>query len=266
VLLDGPHLIAEALDSGIPLDVVVCADAAADDTCALVERAASAGARAVRVPSQVLAAMSPVTQPSGIVAAGRAGPVPLARVFGSGSDLVLLVQGVQDPGNLGAIIRTAEACGATGLIAGAGTADPFGWKALRGSMGSAFRLPIAADHLMTAIAAARASGLRVIATVPRGGTSLPKCDLRQPCAIVIGGEGSGLPDQVLETADDRLTIPMRAPVESLNVAVAAGLVLYEARRQRDESAPRRTQRTAAPRNRPNTRSAPLTAEHAENAE
>jgi TrmH family RNA methyltransferase len=113
------------------------------------------------------------------------------------------------------------------------SADPFGWKALRGAMGSTFRLPVAPHQdLDHAIDAARAAGIRVYATVPRGGTTLAAADLRRPCAVLLGGEGPGLPGALVGRADERLSIPMRGPVESLNVATAAALIVYEAARQR----------------------------------
>src|SRR5205823_9329 len=118
------------------------------------------------------------------------------------------------------------------MIAGH-SANPFGWKALRGSMGSALRLPIAV-HALTedGIQEARQHGCRIVATVPTGGRSLFEVDWRGPVAILIGGEGSGLPTSVVAAADLAITIPMKAPVESLNAAVAAALVVYEARQQR----------------------------------
>jgi TrmH family RNA methyltransferase len=112
------------------------------------------------------------------------------------------------------------------------SADPFGWKALRGAMGSTFRLPLVREPLDLALETARAARTRVVATIPRGGTPLPECDLRGPVAILLGGEGAGLPAAWLDAADGRLTIPMRGKVESLNVAIAAALILYEASRQR----------------------------------
>jgi TrmH family RNA methyltransferase len=140
---------------------------------------------------------------------------------------------VQDPGNLGAVARAAEAAGATGVFVCGRSADPFGWKALRGSMGSAFRLPIvscpAADE---AVAAVRARGLRVLALTARDGASLYDMDLRGPSALLVGGEGAGLSDDIAALTDARVSIPMRPPVESLNVAVAAAVALYEAARQR----------------------------------
>ncbi|HEV3484567.1 MAG TPA: TrmH family RNA methyltransferase, partial [Vicinamibacterales bacterium] len=100
-------------------------------------------------------------------------------------------------------------------------------------MGSTLRVPIATRQpLGVTIDQARRRRLRVLATVPRGGTPLPHADLRSPCVILLGGEGGGLPPEIVDEADDRLTIPMRAGIESLNVAVAAAIVLYEASRQR----------------------------------
>jgi TrmH family RNA methyltransferase len=130
-------------------------------------------------------------------------------------------------------VRVSEAGGATGVIASGATADPFGWKALRGSMGSALRLPIV---LMTspadAIAEVRRNGCRAIAAVPRGGRSLYEIDWTGPLAALIGGEGQGLAAAIVDAADERVTIPMSPPVESLNAAATAGLIVYEARRQR----------------------------------
>ncbi len=236
-LLDGAHLVQEALRSEVPIDLVAIADrVTARDGSAIVEDARRAGARVVQVPDHVLAAMSPVRQPSGIVAIARCRAATLAQVLDGATPLVLVLAGVQDAGNVGAIIRAAEACGATGIICSDGTADPFGWKALRGAMGSSFRMPIAVDHGVSAIVAeARTRGVAVVATTPRDGTPLGSFDLRRPVAIVLGAEGAGLPSDVTASADALLTIPMRAPVESLNVSVAAALILFEASRQREQS-------------------------------
>lgn len=231
VLLDGDHLLEEALASRIPIEIVAVEDRLASG--ALASRCEAAGVRVIAVSAPVLAAISPVREPSGIVAIARCAAAPMERVFTGSLPLVVIAAEVQDPGNVGAIVRAAEACGATGIVCGPGSADPFGWKALRGSMGSAFRVPIAVRQpVAAAMTAARAAGLRTAAAIPTGGTPLPACDLRRPIAIVFGGEGSGLPEALVRAADDRITIPMRAPVESINVATAAAIVLYEAARQR----------------------------------
>ena len=145
ILLDGEHLVEEALASGITLETVAFVDSAVDAfSDGLVDRLARAGAEVVRVPAQVMAALSPVRQPSGIVALARVKSSSLDDALAQAPQLVLLLNGIQDAGNVGAIVRAADGCGATGVIAADGTADPFGWKALRGAMGSTFRLPIAA--------------------------------------------------------------------------------------------------------------------------
>ena len=129
-----------------------------------------AGVKIVVVTDAVLDAISPVNTPSGIVGIARRPDARLEDFFKKEPQLIAMLHDVQDPGNVGAVVRAAEGCGATGVICSDGTADPFGWKALRGAMGSAFRLPVAARQpLAEAIAMARAKGLRVFATTDAGG-------------------------------------------------------------------------------------------------
>ena len=233
LLLDGAHLLDEALSAAVPVDIVAVESGARAEIMAVATRAAASGARVVAVTASVLAAMTPVRQPSGIVAIARRIERSLADALAAAPQMVLMLDEVQDPGNVGAIVRAAEACGATGVVAGPGTADPLGWKALRGSMGSVFRVPVAVrQSLPEAVHAARGQGIHVLAAVPRDGIALPDCDLRGPLAVLLGGEGAGLPADLIALAAARLTIPMRPPVESLNVATAAALIAYEAQRQR----------------------------------
>ena len=236
-LLDGPHLLDEALRSETVVELVAIADDADAEAQALVDESARRGVRVIAITPGVLAAISPVTHPSGVVA--------IAHLHGRGADdvlraghpaLVLVLSGVQDAGNVGAIVRAAEGGGATGIICTEGTADPFGWKALRGGMGSTLRLPIAVRQPVAGIlASARAMGLAIVATVPRDGTLMTCCDLRQPIAVLLGAEGPGLDEAVTRAADVRLTIPMHGPIESLNVAITAALICFEAARQREAS-------------------------------
>jgi TrmH family RNA methyltransferase len=247
VLLDGEHLVHEALACDIAVEVAAIGEKALANGRSPLARIArdvkKRGGRVVAVTDQVLAAMSPVQHPSGVVAIGRARPADLPVVFSAAAHLplVLIVAGVQDPGNVGAIVRTAAAFDASGVVAIDGTANPFGWKALRGAMGGTFRVPVSARaHLPEVIAAARDADVRLVAAVPRGGTPLPDRDLRGPTAIVLGAEGSGVDPDTVRAVGDTVTIPMGATaarpgagqVESLNVAVAAAVILYEAMRQR----------------------------------
>ena len=236
-LLDGPHLLHEALRSDASVELVAIADDADADARAVADESTRRGARVVGISSQVLAAMSPVTRPSGVVAIAHLRARQADEVLRAVRPaLVLVLSGVQDAGNVGAIIRAAEGGGATGVICTEGTADPFGWKALRGGMGSTFRLPIAVRQpIAAALGLARAAGLAVIATVPRDGTPMSRCDLRQPAAVLLGAEGAGLEEATARDADVRLTIPMHGPVESLNVAITAALICFEAARQREGS-------------------------------
>lgn len=199
----------------------------------MVERLQSAGAEVITAAAPVMDAISPVRSPSSIVALAARPRPDVSRLFAREPPLVVIADTVQDPGNVGALVRVAEAAGATGVIMAGGCADPFGWKALRGSMGSAVRLPLAVcPRVDAAIEAARRHRCRILATTPRAGRSLFEMDLRGPTAVLIGSEGAGLPRRLVDSADAPLTIPMQAPVESLNAAVTAALVVYEARRQR----------------------------------
>jgi TrmH family RNA methyltransferase len=235
VLLDGLHLLSDALAARLSVTAAAAPEAFWDSPIGapLARALAASGALLYAASPAVLEAASPVKAPTGIVAVARWQPAAVSRVFETQPALVVGAVHVQDPGNVGAIVRAAEAAGATGVVVTAGSADPYGWKALRGSMGSAFRLPVAAgvrtDDLCRA---ARDRGVQVVATSPAGGRALLDVDLTCPVLVLVGGEGAGLPDGVQASADELVRIPMRPPVESLNVAVAAGVILYEAYRQR----------------------------------
>ena len=145
---------------------------------------------------------------------------------------LLAIAGVQDPGNLGTILRSAEAFGAGGVLLGEGTVSPFNSKVVRASAGSVFRLPITKTKLLEMLPQLRAHGLRLIATSSHKGTPLPAATLTGPLAIFIGSEGAGLSRDVLAGMDEVVAIPHTPRVESLNAGVAASIVLYEAARQR----------------------------------
>jgi TrmH family RNA methyltransferase len=237
LLLDGAHLVSDAIGAGIKLRHVLVAAAAAEsaELRPLLDSLARNHVEIAVASPPVMAAVSPVRSASPIVAVAER-PAAAAQVFGRQPSLVVIACDVQDPGNLGAIARVTEAAGASGLIAAGRSADPFGWKALRGSMGSALRLPIAVERDPNeAVDGARRHGCRVVATVPRAGHGLFDVNLKGAIAVLIGSEGPGLSDALGNAADERITVPMRPPVESLNVAVTAALVLYEAHRQRTRS-------------------------------
>ena len=231
LLLDGPHLIEDALAAGVPvLEAATTGDA--QEVSALAERLRKRAVPVSTVTAAVMRALSPVRSSSPIVAIAEARRAPGSRLY-RGTPLIVIAVDVQDPGNIGAIIRVAEAGGATGVVCAGACADPFGWKALRGSMGSALRLPVLLhEDSGRAIDEARGHGCRIVAAVPRDGVPIFEVDLRGPSAIVVGGEGSGLSSSNLAAADQLVAIPMEAGVESLNVAVSAAVIIYEAHRQR----------------------------------
>ena len=234
LLLDGAHLVTDALAAGWHLEhVILAADREDDQELApLAAQAEGAGTEVALGSAPVMAAVSPVRSPSPIVAIAQR-PRLSRPMYRTPRPLVIIACEVQEPGNLGAMIRVAEGAGATGFVAAGQSADPFGWKALRGSMGSALRLPVSVQaDVPGAVEEARRHGCRIFATVPRGGTLLFKADLTGGTALLIGSEGRGLDHSLEAAADERLTIPMAPPVESLNAAIAVALVVYEARRQR----------------------------------
>lgn len=235
MLLDGVHLVGDAMAAGLRLREAAVTATAEEraEVAALVAALGRARVQVATVTTAVMDALSPVRSSSAIVALADRPSTDTAAVYAGAPALAIIAVDVQDPGNLGAIVRVAEAGGATGVVVAGACADPFGWKALRGSMGSALRMAIAVvEDVTEAMAAARHAGCRLVATAPRDGQSLFDMRLQGPIAILVGGEGRGLPQTLIDAADDRVTIPMEAPVESLNVAVTAALLVYEARRQR----------------------------------
>ena len=238
MLLDGWHLLGEAAAAGVAVEkIALCGPPTAQEQ-RIVDRLRRDGAQLVEVSGSVLNALSPVSSPTGVVASARIPAIASSSVLTPAPALVLAALGLQDPGNAGAIIRSAAAAGATGVVLDDLSADPWGWKALRASMGSAFHLPVVRSRAVNSLLDEwRTSGIRIAATVPRGGTTMYDVDFTAPTAVLLGGEGAGLPESLLKAADTRVSIPMHGPVESLNAAVAAAVLLYEAGRQRSGRRP-----------------------------
>lgn len=235
LLLDGWHLLEEALAAGLPLETVLVDVTLAETRAPLLDRCVAAGARLYTGTSQVLSAASPVHTSTGVVAVGWRPRVSLPRLLSPAPALVVAAFGLQDPGNAGALVRSAAAAGATGVVLDTASADPFSWKALRASMGASLRVPVlreaeADTHVQ--LAHLRAAGLRLCAATPHGGRSLYDTDLSGPVCLMLGAEGRGLSSDLLDRADCHVHIPMAMNVESLNVAVAGALLAFEAARQR----------------------------------
>lgn len=236
VLLDGVHLVRDAHTAGAEFELVAIDGARLDresEEGDLVRTLEASGVEVVSGTSAVIAAMSPVNTASGIVAIARRQPLSVAAVFAPANALVIVAVDIQDPGNLGGLIRTAEAGGAHGVLVCGASANPFSWKSLRGSMGSALRLPIASGlHVDDVLREAKGAAARTVATTPRSGREPDDVEWSGRVALLLGGEAKGLSEAVVAACDERVTIPMSAGVESLNIAVAGGILIYAARRRR----------------------------------
>ncbi len=227
-LVEGMKLVRAAIECGATLEHLVFAHFLPAE---LRTSFGNLGLDVVEVEDRVFRHMSSMDSPDGLLAVARRPEFSWDDV---GRRMVVVCVGIQDPGNLGAIARIAEATGASGLVVTHGSADPFGPKALRGSMGSALRLCIL-DGLgeEETVAELRGRGFRLAATVPQGGIDFRRAELGKPLALLLGREGPGLPTTLLERCEVKLSIPMSGAVESLNVATVAAIVLYEAARSGD---------------------------------
>jgi TrmH family RNA methyltransferase len=236
LLLDGAHLVNDARSSGLQFEAVAVAAsklASQTEEGLLAQRLERDGVDVVEASDAVFDALSPVKSPSGIVAiAGRKGATA-AEICAPSDAFILAAMDIQEPGNVGALLRAAEAGGVTGAFVCGVSASPFSWKALRGSMGSALRLPVVAGMTIDAVMnCVTDAGLRTIAAVPRGGRDPDDIDWHGSIGLLVGGEGPGLNDELVGRCETRVSIPMAINVESLNVAVATGVLIYAARRQR----------------------------------
>ncbi len=238
VVIDGLHLLLDGLRAGVAIEMVLATIALLEDRSEdVVETwrlARDAGVPIHEGTTGVIEAASPVRTPSGVVAIARWSPSPLTSVWTPAPALVIGLVDVQDPGNAGAVIRSADGLGATGVVMIGATADPGSAKALRGAMGSTFRVPVARASIGETLRAARTAGATIAATTaPAAGTiALHAADLSGPVFLLLGNEGAGLPAQALRAADIRISIAMRPGINSFNVAVSSALLLYEARLQR----------------------------------
>jgi TrmH family RNA methyltransferase len=237
--IEGVRLVEEALRQGMPVRKI-----AYSPRLEKIERGAELLSLArKRIPDaewlylsdEVLGTLSDTENHQGILAV-------LEKKERSGKDLwqregmILLFYELQDPGNLGAIFRLADAGGAAGLIFSKGTIDPYSPKVVRASMGSLFRVPFLENQdLPDCLKKLWSQGYQTWATAIRGQPSFWEVDFSRPTAVLFGQEGAGLPEELMRAADGLFTIPMASRVDSLNVAMAAGLVIYEAWRQRQGS-------------------------------
>ncbi len=241
VAVEGMHIVEEAIRSGLRLNTVFFSESARERVHKLLPQL-PAHTQALLLPDEVFANAVPSETPQGVAALVRVKSFALAEVLVSAPALLVAVAGLQDPGNLGTIARSAEAFGAGGLLLGERTVSHWNWKAVRASAGSLFRLPTLKVELATALQEIKSRGVRVLATSSHKGAPIADVDLRGPVAFIVGSEGTGVPKEVLAQVDESVVIPHSPKVESLNAGIAASIMLYEAARQRQKHSTTETQR------------------------
>lgn len=237
IFIEGLRLCIEALRSRLEIEAVIASEELIrkEKVAESFAELSKASRRVGTVSEKLLESISYTKTPQGIVVLAErpeASEQRLAASLTANSLLVVLHQ-INNPVNVGAILRTAEAAGATGIITTKNTSDPFSPKSLRGAMGSAFRLPIWRDaEFAQAVEWCHAKKISLVGTAAGATLKHTDWDWSRPTALVLGPESTGLTADELETTDQKVSIPMHGAVESLNVSVAAGILLYEAARQR----------------------------------
>jgi len=232
--IEGMRILEEAIRCGLKFKAVFFRASAENRAERLLPQLA-AHVETLLLPDKLFASAVPSETPQGVAALVRCKTFTLEDVLAkSQSGPLLAIAGVQDPGNLGTILRSAEAFGAGGVLLGEGTVSPFNSKVIRASAGSVFRLPIVQTKLQGTLEQMRELGLRLVATSSHKGTSLDQANLTGPLAVFIGSEGAGLPRELLAQMTETMAVPHSPTVESLNAGVAASIVLYEAARQRQQ--------------------------------
>jgi TrmH family RNA methyltransferase len=233
VAIEGVRIIEEAIRSGLKFQAVFFSASARSQVTRLLPQIASQTETLI-LPDDVFTSAVSTETPQGVAALVRWKPAKLEELLEPVNDNLLLVAtgGIQDPGNLGTIIRSAEAFAARGVLLGEKTVSPFNSKVVRASAGSIFREPVVRVKLEDTVVKLKQAGVRVLATSSHKGKPLQEVKFSGPCMIVIGSEGAGLAPEILAVADELMTIPHSDRVESLNAGVAASIILYEAARQR----------------------------------
>jgi RNA methyltransferase, TrmH family len=233
--IEGLRMLEEAIRSGLRFRAVFFRESALERAERLLPQI-GAHVETLLLPDKLFDASVPSETPQGVAALVRLKEFSVDDVLEHERlqvGPVVVLAGLQDPGNLGTIVRSAEAFGSAGIILGEGTVSPWNAKAVRASAGSIFRLPVvAAAGLEDVVARLRAQSVRLIATSSHKGTPLDQADLAGPMAVFIGSEGSGLARGLISQMDEAVAIPHTPQVESLNAGVAGSIILYEAARQR----------------------------------
>lgn len=238
-VVEGPHLVEEALlrsfgaSEGKPANlinfIVYC------ENLPIVKKLEERGVPTYKISRQQFEELSDVETPQGVLAVVREFEYQFRDVLKADKTLVVFCVGVQDPGNLGTIIRSADAFGASGVIISKGTVDLYNPKVVRSTMGSLFHLPIiTTDDEKETIEHLKRKNVKMIATDASAKKDCFAANLNGPVTILVGNEGSGLPEEIINLSDEIINIPMSGKAESLNVGISTAIVLYETSRQRNK--------------------------------
>jgi len=232
-VVQGIQPVWQAVEAGAEVEVLIVAPGLLrhPGAAAMVSAQEAAGIRVARLSDELFGRIADRDGPSGLAAIVRSAWSPLASLRSGRDTVIAALHQAGNPGNLGTIIRTASAAGATGVVLIGASADPYDPAAVKASMGALFTVPVVTASAAEFQQWAAASGVRVAAASGRASVSCWEADLRPPLALLFGSEGTGLPGDLLAAADLRVAIPMTGTAESLNLAVAAGILLYEVRRQ-----------------------------------
>lgn len=228
--IEGVRIIEEAIRSGLRFRAVFFSESAGPKAGRLMPQI-SGHVETLVLPDKLFKTAVPSESPQGVAALVKVRKTSLEDMFQKPGPL-LAIAGIQDPGNLGTILRSAEAFAVAGVLLGEGTVSPFNAKVVRASAGSVFRVPAVRAKLATLIPQLRARGIRSIATSSHKGKALDEADLSGNIALFIGSEGGGIGRELLAEVDEIVAIPHSSQVESLNAGVAASIVLYEVSRER----------------------------------
>jgi RNA methyltransferase, TrmH family len=230
-LAEGARLASEAADLGVWPDIMVVSSAAMErrQVAALLAEAEARGVRTIETSEALLAQIAKRDNPQTVIGAYRQRAAELSELAG---DLFVALEGVRDPGNLGTILRTADSAGASGVILLNQTCDPFSVEAVRASMGSIFAVPFARVSFEAFDAWRRARGLAVIGASLKGAVLHDAGDASAPTVLLMGNEQSGLPPEIEARCDVLAKIPMRGRADSLNLASATAIMLYDIWRRR----------------------------------
>lgn len=232
-VLEGPDLIDAALEAGAEFEAIYCDRRAATSLTSTLDRAERAGVRVFQLEDGVIEKIADAQSPQPVLAAVR---MPLHELSTLGENgLILVLHDVRDPGNVGTIIRSADAAGVSAVVLTGQSVDPYNPKTLRATAGSIFHVAVVVATLDAAIEHFRNRGARVFATVVGGGKDYRRAELNLPSVVMIGNEAAGLDENALALSDETISIPMSGRSESLNAGVAASLICFQALHQREDA-------------------------------